>query len=179
MIKVLKLSNKSVTRFNTNKKWKYSTLNSGSSIILEQGDNIPLFSSSVNTLSTEQNDSEFKLNMRIGKKVTGTFFSKDSKHFNKDKEPLNYDGSYQRVVYNSVKHLFYNEYGTIGDSELDQYYKNPLNIFGSETGIYSSLNFNSKAIENDKRSERRVLKDEVTLLEIPAEVFGEKINQEH
>ena len=50
-----------------------------------------------------------------------------------------------------------------------------MNIFGSETGIYSSLNFNSKAIENDKRSERRVLKDEVTLLEIPAGVFGEKI----
>ena len=41
MIKVLKLSNKSVTRFNTNKKWNYSTLDSGSNIILEQGEDIP------------------------------------------------------------------------------------------------------------------------------------------
>mgnify|MGYP001280767583 CR=1 FL=1 len=82
MIKVLKLSNKSVTRFNTNKKWNYSTLDSGSNIILEQGEDIPLFSSTTNKLSTEQNNSEFKLNMRVGKKVTGTFFSKESKHFN-------------------------------------------------------------------------------------------------
>ena len=73
MIKVLKLSNKSVTRFNTNKKWNYSTLNAGSNIILEQGDNIPLFSSSVNKLSTEQNDSEFDLNMRFGKKSKELF----------------------------------------------------------------------------------------------------------
>ncbi len=175
MIKVLKLSNKSVTRFNTNKKWNYSTLNAGSNIILEQGDNIPLFSSSVNKLSTEQNDSEFDLNMRFGKKVQGTFFSKDSKYFDESNEPLNYDGSYQRVVYNSIKHLFYNEYGAVGNEELDQYYKNPINIFGSETGIYSSLNFNSKTLENDKRSERRILKDEVTVLEIPSNVFGEKV----
>ena len=121
-----------------------------------------MFSSSVNKLSTEQNDSEFDLNMRFGKKVQGTFFSKDSKYFDESNEPLNYDGSYQRVVYNSIKHLFYNEYGAVGNEELDQYYKNPINIFGSETGIYSSLNFNSKTLENDKRSERRILKDEVT-----------------
>ena len=175
MIKVLKLSNKSVTRFNTNKKWNYSTLDSGSNIILEQGEDIPLFSSTTNKLSTEQNNSEFKLNMRVGKKVTGTFFSKDSKHFNSKNEPLNYDGSYQRVVYNSVKHLFYNDYGTVGDVEHDQHYKNPMNIFGSETGIYSPQNFNSNTIEVDKRSERRILKDEVTVLEIPTGVFGEKI----
>ena len=175
MIKVLKLSNKSVTRFNTNKKWNYSTLDSGSNIILEQGEDIPLFSSTTNKLSTEQNNSEFKLNMRVGKKVTGTFFSKDSKHFNSKNEPLNYDGSYQRVVYNSVKHLFYNDYGTVGDAEHDQHYKNPMNIFGSETGIYSPQNFNSNTIEVDKRSERRILKDEVTVLEIPTGVFGEKI----
>ena len=175
MIKVLKLSNKSVTRFNTNKKWNYSTLDSGSNIVLEQGDDIPLFSSATNKLSTEQNNSEFKLNMRVGKKVTGTFFSKDSKHYNSKNEPLNYDGSYQRVVYNSVKHLFYNDYGTIGDTENDHHYKNPMNIFGSETGIYSPQNFNSNTLEVDKRSERRILKDEVTVLEIPAGVFGEKI----
>tara|TARA_B100001093_G_scaffold215047_1_gene206347 strand:+ start:25076 stop:34474 length:9399 start_codon:yes stop_codon:yes gene_type:complete len=175
VIKVLKLSNKSVTRFKTNKKWNYSTLDSGSNIVLEQGDNIPLFSSSINKLSTEQNNSEFKLNLRVGKKVTGTFFSKDSKYFNAEKEPLNYDGSYQRVVYNSIKHLFYNDYGTVGDIENDSYYKNPINIFGSETGIYSPQNFSSKTLEVDKRSERRVMSDEVTVLEIPANVFGEKI----
>lgn len=176
MIKVLKLSNKSVTRFSTNKKWNYSTLDSGSNIILEQGDGVPLFSSSVNKLSTEQNSSEFQLNMRFGKKISGTFFSKDSKHFDETKELLNYDGSYQRVVYNSIKHLFYNDYGTVGgNDELNNFYKNPLNLFGSETGIYSSSSFNSKTLEEDPRSERRVLKDEVTVLEVPSNVFGEKI----
>ena len=55
MIKILKLSNKSVRRFTANKNWNYNTLSSGGSLILEQGDEIPLFIDSDTKLSTEQN----------------------------------------------------------------------------------------------------------------------------
>ena len=174
MIKVLKLSNKSVSRFSTNKKWSYSS-RVGGSIILEQGDDIPLFIDSHYKLTTEQNLSEFDLNIRVGKKISGTFFSSDSKYYNEDKEPKNYDGSYQRIVYNSIKHLFYNDYGKVGDSRYDEQYKNPLNIFGAETGQFTSLDYNSNILESTLNLERRILKNEVTVLEIPTDVFGEKI----
>ena len=109
MIKVLKLSNKSVRRFTANKEWTYSTASAGDSLILEQGVDIPIFTDSENKLSPEQNKSDFNLTLKHGKHIKGTFFSQDSKYFDEKKEPLNYDGSYQRVVYNSIKHLFYNE----------------------------------------------------------------------
>ena len=141
MIKILKLSNKSVRRFTANKNWNYNTLSSGGSLILEQGDEIPLFINSDTKLSTEQNETEFSLNIKQGKNIKGTFFSKDSEYFDETKEPLNYDGSYQRVVYNSMKHLFYNEYGLSGNLKYDKYYKNPMNIFGGESGRYTSLDF--------------------------------------
>ena len=85
MIKILKLSNKSVRRFTANKEWKYSTLSSEDSLILEQGDNIPIFLDSETQLATEQNKSDFKLNVKHGKNVKGTFFSKDSEHFDEQK----------------------------------------------------------------------------------------------
>ena len=175
MIKILKLSNKSVRRFTTNKEWKYSTLSSDDSLILEQGDDIPIFIDSETQLATEQNKADFKLNITHGKNIKGTFFSKDSKYFDEKTEPLNFDGSYQRVVYNSMKHLFYNEYGLAGNVKYDKYYKNPLNVFGGESGKYTPLDFKSDIVGQDDDGERRVLGDEVTVLEIPTHVFGEKI----
>ena len=177
MIKTLKLSDKTISKFKTHKEWKYSTTGSENSIILEQGNNIPIFTGVDSTLSTEQNDSSFNVNIKKGKNIKGTFFDKNSKYFNQLKEPLNPDGSYQRVVYNSVKHLFYNEYGLSSDVSFNKYYKNPMYMFGSETGIYTTEDFSSKTTQTleGSRGERRVVGDEITVLEIPTKVFGEKI----
>lgn len=175
MIKVLKLSNKSVRRFKTNKKWKYSSLDTSNSLILEQGDNIPLFIDSTNQLATEQNVSEFNLNIRYGKKISGTFFPEGSKYYDKLKEPINYDGTYHRVVYNSVKHLFYNDYNTTQSPSSNEIIRNPLNLFGGESGNYTSSKYKSTLLDINDKGEYRILNDEVTLLEIPGEIFGEKI----
>ena len=177
MIKTLKLSEKSVSKFKTFKSWKYNTAGSNDTLILEQGVNIPIFSDVTNKLSTEQIDSDFKINLKQGKNISGTFFDKDSKHFDESKEPLNQDGTYQRVVYNSIKHLFYNEYGLAGTSENDTYYKNPMHMFGSESGKYTSLEYSSDTVssESHSREERRVIGDSITVLEIPSKIFGEKI----
>jgi hypothetical protein len=177
VIKTLKLSDKTVSKFKTHKEWNYSTTSSETSIILEQGNNIPIFTGIDSKLSTEQNDSYFNVKIKKGKNIKGTFFEKDSKYFDPEKEPLNTDGSYQRSVYNSVKHLFYNEYGLSSDVSYNKYYKNPMYMFGSETGIYTSDDFTSKITKTTKNTneERRVVGDEITVLEIPAKVFGEKI----
>ena len=58
-------------------------------------------------------------------------------------------------MYNSVKHLFYNTYGTSDaqfSSELhpykSDYDKNPMFVFGSETGIYNPNSIYSDTTEN-------------------------------
>ena len=87
MIKTLKLSDKTVSKFKTHKEWKYSTTSSETSIILEQGNNIPIFTGIDSKLSTEQNDSSFNVKIKKGKNIKGTFFEKDSKYFDPEKEP--------------------------------------------------------------------------------------------
>ena len=149
MIKTLKLSEKSVSKFKTHKNWNYSTSGDGNSIILEQGDGIPLFSDIESPIATEQNDSDFNVNIKYGKEIKGTFFQKESKYYDELSEPVNQDGSYQRVVYNTIKHLFYNDYGLSGDVGYDKYYKNPMHMFGSESGQYTSEDFVSDAIDSD------------------------------
>ena len=179
MIKTIKLSDKSVRRFKSHKKWTYTTLDQGDSIVLEQGNEIPIFLNSEVKLATEQNDSDLKLSVKEGKNIQGTFFDSKSKYYNPEAEPINHDGSYQRVVYNSVKHLFYNTYG-LGNLEnnsyTSQYDKNPMFVFGSETGIYNPTNIYSDTTGQSALSaERRVLGDKVSVVEIPSEIFGEKI----
>ena len=49
-------------------------------------------------------------------------------------------------------------------------------VFGSETGIYDSTAYSSDVIgESTSKAERRKLGDSVSLIEIPSNVFGEKI----
>ena len=146
MIKTLKLSDKSVRRFKSHKSWKYSTLEQGDSLILEQGDNIPIFLNTDFKLVTEQNKNDFDLNVKKGKNISVHFFDIDSKYYDSEKEPINYDGSYQRVVYTSVKHLFYNNYGvgqtfdeSHGDFESVNISKNPLYVFGQKPVFMSQI----------------------------------------
>ena len=175
MIKLLKASDTTVRKFKAYRTWKYDSTDSADNIILEQGDNIPLFVNSYKKLSTEQSGIDFKINVKYGKNIKGTFFTKESKHYDETKEPINYDGTYQRTVYNSVKHLFYNDYGLSGEYLNDKLYKNPMYVFGSETGKYTNESFNSEITKEVVGSERRILGNSVTVLEVPKSIFGEKI----
>ena len=74
-----------------------------------------------------------------------------------------------------MKHLFYNEYGMSGSSKYDYHYKNPLNVFGGESGKYTTLDFQTDGLDQNDNGERRILKDDVMVLEIPSDVFGEKV----
>ena len=184
MIKTLKLSDKTVRRFKTHKTWKFSTLDLADTILLEQGNNESLYLDTERALAPEQQVTETPVSIKYGKHISGTFFPLDSKYYNSDEEPVNHDGSYQRVVYNSVKHLFYNNYnvGMVPDytnsgiPKLVFSDKNPLMVFGSETGKYSSKDYTSDVLGSDvSDSERRVLGDDVVVLEVPSNIFGEKI----
>ena len=105
MIKTLKLSDKTVRRFKTHKTWKFSTIDLVDTILLEQGDNNSLYLNTEHAIATEQQQVETPLKIKYGKKIEGTFFPRGSKYYDSNVEPVNYDGSYQRVVYNSIKHL--------------------------------------------------------------------------
>jgi len=177
MIKNLKVSDKVVRKFKSNKSWKYSTINSLGGISLEQtnldGDRIPLVLNEAQSLATEQNANNTKVKIRRGKRIDGTFYPHNHIFYDETKEPINIDGTYYRNVYNSVKHLFYNNYG-IYENETDV--KNPLMVFGSETGQYKVDDSESDAFGNIKdKYERRIIKDDILVIEFSKNQFGEKI----
>ena len=89
----------------------------------------------------------------IGMEISGTFYDVTNKRYNPNKEPLNWDNSYQRLIFNTYKHLFYN------------YVDQPEYLFGVEH-------------ENDGDSgeyEDRTIRERLTVLKIPQPLFGETI----
>ena len=76
-------------------------------------------------------------------------------------------------MYSSVKHLFYNTYGIYDN---DEQIKNPLMVFGSETGHYRVEGETSDVLQDyTDRYETRTLTDNVLVIEFAKSQFGEKI----
>ena len=177
MIKTLKVSDKIVRKFKSHKSWEHSTVDSLTNIVLEQprknGENATITLDERMGLATEQSSSKTKVKIKRGKKLTGTFYPVGHKNHNPSVEQINYDGSYYRSVYNSIKHLFYNEYGIYENTED---VKNPLMVFGSETGQYKTNENETDAFGNRSVNyERRVIKDDILVIEFSKTQFGEKI----
>ena len=198
MIKPLKSSDRIVRPFKTFKKWSFTNIDSSDVILLEQAldeteidhhmddlARVPLGWENENGASPEQQDlgnDEIDINVKYGEPASGTFYPKGHRKYDPTKEPVNFDGSYYRVVYNTIKHLFYNEY-------FVQHYdynarkkiniKNPLMLFGVESAEYHDPSvvedIDTGESYTDRRIERRVLGDNVMVLEIPRKQFGEKI----
>lgn len=84
-----------------------------------------------------------------GVEMTGTFFPVSDSQYNETTNPVNLDGSYMRLVYNTNKQLFYNVYG------------DPTKIFGLE-----DINLNNST---------RVLSGVMDEFTIPKSKFGDKI----
>ena len=166
MIKPLKVSDKSVRRFKTHKQWTYDNITSADEILLEQENldgPISLYVDEQTVLSSEHTISTTKLKVSRGKRYapTDTFYPVGHKLHDPTYEYTNSDGSYQRVVYNSIKHLFYNEYGVSSSlNSTGGSVKNPLMVFGSETGNYMMQAKSENQIFNtneDNSYERRVI----------------------
>jgi hypothetical protein len=191
MIKSLKSSDKIVRPFKTFKTWKLQNKEHPDSILLEQQqlvdeDETVLLDSVDCSLSIETQKFDSDLNFKYGKKIRGVFFPQGHKYHNSVEEPMNVDGTYYRTVYDSVKHLFYNDYNIqYEDNILDilgtssRNIKNPLKLFGVESSEYADPS-EVEDIDTGERYtgrpiERRVLGDVLTVVEVPRKMFGEKI----
>ena len=131
----------------------------------------------------ELNNSDgFSIRRRDGCMISGTFYPRDHTKFDAEKEPINWDGSYQRVVYNNIKHLFYNDYFVehydyTNKKKLN--IKNPLMLFGVESAEYHDPSviedIDQGGEYTQRRIERRVIGDKISVIEISQKNFGEKI----
>jgi hypothetical protein len=124
MFKEIPNSNTSVNKINVNKKWTFSTL-SGNSANYD-GSPFPVLD---------------------GLNITGSFYPSQSAYYTQTKEPLNWNGSYKRLVYDRENFLYY------------KYKKNPLTTFGVS--------------EYDK--EVRNIHDRITSVNIPYFFRGDRI----
>ncbi len=162
MIKSLKRNDIRYTPFVANKSWNSQNQRFDNSISWQDGSesgslfltfpdyddgtNLSQFSSSI---AYQQQDDDF-LRFKIGKEITGsTFYPVQSVFYNPDTNPVNIDDSYQSLVYNTAKNLYYKE------SE------NPTQMFGLESLNPVGIN--------------RTLTKEITEFTVPVNKFGEKI----
>jgi hypothetical protein len=154
---------------------KYREGNISNSLLYESGNG-------ASPETHETNFGEFDLVVKHGEKITGPFYPVGHRKYNKEREPMNYDGSYHRVVYNTIKHLFYNDYFVShydynSNKELD--IKNPHMLFGVESAEYHDPtvldDIDTGESYTNRRIERRVIGDSIKVLEISRKHFGEKI----
>lgn len=103
---------------------------------------------SICDLSLQQQIDDF-VGYQRGLNITGTFYPVGNESYSSASNPLNTDGTYMRMVYNTNKQLFYNTYN------------NPVNLWGVE-------NFNLS-------NTYRILTDVMDVFTIPKNYFGEKI----
>lgn len=190
MIKSLKSSDKIVRPFKTFKTWKFQNKVHDDNILLEQqddtSDDTVILDDEECSLSMESQTITSVLNFKFGKKIEGMFFPQGHKYYDREKEPINVDGTYYRTTYSSVKHLFYNDYNIPYEDKLldmlgeeSRNIKNPLKLFGVESSEYVDPS-EVEDIDTGERYtgrpiERRVLGDSLMLAEIPRKFFGEKI----
>ena len=151
-------------------------------------DNIVLYENGIEISPEESfydNLSIPKLRTREGSNISGTFYPTEHRKYNSTKELTNWDGTYQRLVYNNIKHLFYNDYFVEHydfnrNKKLN--IKNPLMLFGVESAEYHDPTVIDDIDQGDtysgRRIERRVLDDKITVIEISQKNFGDKIKTE-
>lgn len=156
MIKELKKYQIKLTPFTTAKNWFLDNTVNEDLILTEAGDTLalqfidygsgdilddPIRNDSC-SLALEQQDAD-EVRYREGLKTTGIFYP--------EKEAVNEDGTYKRLVYAQIKTTFYNEY------------RDPTKMWG--------LNY----IDFEIGKTEKHLADQVRLFDIPQTIFGEKI----
>jgi hypothetical protein len=170
MVKLLKKSNVSVRPFVTFKNWELQNVNPDYILLTE--DECPIFTSYVPqsyvidncctcsfdncfptiSLALEVQPITSQSYIRDGENKSGFFYEVGDKYYSSASNPLNRDFTYKRLVYNTTKTLFYNDY------------QDPLYLFGIENYFGSGSNF-----------EKRIIHNKIRTYNISNHVYGEKI----
>lgn len=160
MIKTIKKFQIKLTPFNATKEWQMSTSNNQDLLLMDDTSSLedePValefidYGSIEDTASIDNFECDIALeqqpddlvNVRTGLKVTGLFYP--------DKDPINKDNTYKRMVYTQVKTMFYNMY------------RDPTKIWGATN------------IDFDLSKTKRKINDEFKLYDIPTNIYGEII----
>lgn len=137
MIKNLRKSSITYTPFKAFKEWKFDSVNSSSYI--------PFVT-------------------REGLKINGTFFPSESIYYSPLTEPTNSDGTYKRIIYDTIDHEFYRN-----DDD-------PLKCFGVENFVHENSNINGRisVVQLDRKYwGEKIVPNSVTITDYsnPDEVF--------
>ncbi len=158
MLKMLHKNDTQLTPFIATKDWELSNTMNRDLILMEHSGSAglpvaleyldysifsPITASNCNIANEQQSDD--KVLPRIGLKIGGIFYP--------ELDPINQDGTYQRVVYSQVFNTFYNNF------------RDPTKLWGLE-----ELDF-------ELSKTKRFIADEFKIFSIPQIVFGEKIIQ--
>ncbi|MHA2406990.1 MAG: hypothetical protein ACXACA_01285, partial [Candidatus Ranarchaeia archaeon] len=167
MIKNLRRSDITVRPFNTFKSWQFGNINPEDVILTEDG--CPVFTSyltasspllcadpefSSSAISPEQQQVQQDFKIVDGVRIDGHFYDTGSAEYTSSTNPLNRDGSYQRLIFNSIESSFYNDFD------------NPEYLFGVET-----IDFNSRG----RKKEVRKIQNKVRVGQISTKTYGHKI----
>jgi hypothetical protein len=164
MIKNLNKDDIQVTPFISSKSWNLQNVDdsdlilwmsgslSGSLSLIyidyEDGTSSPITNSFCD-LALQQQDSQIQIQYQRGIKNENTFFPSTNQYYISASNPLNNDGTYMGVVYNTNKKLFYNTYD------------NPTQLWGLE-----NINLQDNT---------RLLTDAMDVFSLKKNQFGEKI----
>jgi hypothetical protein len=121
-----------------------------SHIYIDYGDGTSLpITNSYCELALQQQNTQVQLKYQRGISSSVVYFPKDSEYYDPQSQPINADGTYMGVVYNTNYRLFYNTYD------------NPTQIWGLE-----NINLNSN---------HRLLTTTMDVFTLTKNQFGEKI----
>lgn len=164
MIKSLNRDDIQVTPFIAAKSWNLQNIENDDIILwisgsesgslshtyidYEDGLSAPITNSYCN-LALMQQDYRYLIKYQHGISGSGTYYPINSSYYNSSSQPINQDGTYQTIIYNTHKQLFYNTYD------------NPTQIWGLE-----NINLNSST---------RILTNTMDVFTLSKNNFGEKI----
>lgn len=158
MIKALERASVTTVPFKTHKSWNVDTAEQADLLLLEQsGSDEGMFVNEFYTsslLALEQQSYNGFFRVLEGLHISGTFFETSSIHWSSIDNPINWEGSYKRLVYDSVDHLYYRNQGS------------PLTMFGLR--IYKDVSYLGKR-------EIRHINDRVLTARLPIGYYGERI----
>lgn len=156
MLKSLNKNNTLVSPFTVTKNWELSNTTNDDLVIMEYSGSdglpvaleyidyetmLPVTSSNCNIALDQQYLD--KATLKQGLNIGGFFYP--------NTDPVNLDGTYQRMIYSQIINMFYNDY------------RDPTKIWGLE-----NLDF-------ELSQTKKFIADQFTLFDIPKNVFGEKI----
>lgn len=153
MLKELKKNDTLVTPYIATKDWQLSNTANEDIIFAENGNTVAIESiqyTNTNAISVNSNCFVAIENQSLDL-ATIREGLKISGFFYPGIDPINNDGTYKRLIYSQISNMFYN------------HYRDPTKIWGTEQ------------IDFDTSQTKRYLSDLFKLLDIPTEIFGEKI----